>query len=225
MKRWVLYGFGCYVFVCGLPVLAAGAEKSPPAPDPAGERVFSLQVRVIFGSSTGIQGDLGDDLTDMKELLLENFQYPAYERSNTIRLSLFGEEEATALVFPDHYLRVISKGVTKDGRLRVKVELYQVSPEEDSKTKVYVGVPPNVISYQEKEKEGSHSPVFPIAASAMILAPRRWEAFGGVPIRVNAQGRVSSNTMSTSPFRSPAVSPALGAPKYLILGIQMEEEK
>lgn len=219
-RRGLIQTYGCLFILTGLLSQAEGAEKSPP--EPAGERVFSLQVRVIFGSSTGIQGDLADDLRDMKEVLLENFQYPFYERTNMIRLILFGEEEATALVFPDHYLRVIAKGVTQDGRLRVKVELYQVSAEEDSKTKVYVGVPPSVVSYQEKE--GSHSPVFPIAASALILAPRRWEAFGGVPIRVNAQGRVSSNTMSTSPLRSPAVSPALGAPKYLILGFRMEEE-
>ncbi len=224
MKRWMTHEIGCLLFLFGLVAPAMSEEKASPA-EPAGERAYALQVRVIFGSSTGIQGDLTDDLTDMKELLLKNFQYPAYKRSNTIRLSLFGEEEATALLFPEHYLRVISKGVTKDGRLRVKVELYQVNPEEDSKTKVYVGVPPSVVAYQEKEKEGSHSPVFPIAASALMLAPRRWEAFGGVPVRVNTQGRVSSNTMSTSPLRSPAVSPALGAPKYLILGIQMEEEK
>ena len=224
MRRWNGHGWGCIGFLCGFSLVAAAGEISSPEPardTPAGDRVFTFHVRVIFGSATGFPGYVANELADMKSLLTENFDYGSYERSNTIRLSLFDGEEATALVFPEHYVRILPKGVTSDGRLRVKVELYHVNAEIESKTKAYVGLPPNLLSYQENE--GRHSPVFPIAASALILTPRRWEVFGGVPVRVNTQGRVSATTPSTSPFRSPAVSQALGAPRYLILGIQMAE--
>ncbi len=187
------------------------------------QNVYYLQIRVIFAGKTGIYGNVVRELRDMKTILTKYFKYPSYELSNNIRLSLFGDEEAAALVFPDHYLRIIPKGTAKGDKLKAKVELYHVSSERDSRTRLEVGELGKMIQFQEKEKEGSHSKLFPIAGSAMILNPKQWEAFGGVPVRVNSQGRVSSNTMSSSPINQPGVSTALGQEKYLILGIQLDE--
>ncbi len=187
------------------------------------QNVYYLEIRVIFAGKTGIFGNVVRELRDMKTILTKYFKYPSYELSNNIRLSLFGDEEATALVFPDHYLRVMPKGTAKGNKLKAKVELYHVPPGRDSRTRLEVGQPGNMIQFQQKENEGSHSKIFPIAGSAMILNPKQWEAFGGVPVRVNSQNRVSSNTMSSSPITQPGVSTALGQQKYLILGIQLDE--
>lgn len=187
------------------------------------DRVYYLQVRVIFAGQTGIYGNVVQELADMQAILTRNFKYPSYELSNTIRLSLFGDEEATALVFPDHYLRVIPKGSATGNRLKVKMELYNVPQGSDTRTRITTGEPSKVVQFQEENREGSHSELFPIAGSAMILDLKQWDAFGGVPVRVNTQGRVSSNTLSSSPITQPGVSAALGAPKFLILGISLDE--
>lgn len=205
----------------------AGESAKPAAPASpeiqAPDRVYYLQIRVVFAGTTGIFGNVVQELADMRDILTQHFSYPAYELSNTIRLSLFGNEEATALVFPEHYLRVIPKGSTKGNRLKVKVELYHVAEGSETRTRVEIGEPSKRVQFQEKGQEGSHSTIFPIAGSAMILTPRQWDAFGGVPVRVNTQGRVSSNTLSSSPIAQPGVNASPGVQKYLILGIALEE--
>lgn len=187
------------------------------------DRVYYLRVRVIFAGRTGFLGEVIPELADMKAVLTQNFNYPSYELSNTIRLSLFGDEEATALAFPDHYLRVIPKGSTKGNRLKVKVELYYVPQGSDTRTRVTTGEPPRVVQFQTESKEGSHSELFPIAGSAMILELKQWDAFGGVPVRVGAGGTVSSNTLSSSPITQPGNNTAPGASKFLILGISLDD--
>jgi len=189
----------------------------------ASDTVYYMQVRVVFAGKTGIYGNVPRELADMKSLLTQSFRYPSYELSNSIRLSLFGDEEATALVFPEHFLRVIPKGEGKDGdSLKAKVELYHVPPRQrDSRMRFNAGEPPNQIQYQEKEKEGQHSKIFPIAASAMVLTQKDWEAFGGIPVRVNTSGQVNSNTLSTMSLNTQPS--AMGRQQFLILGIRLEK--
>ena len=79
----------------------------------------------------------------------------------------------------------------------------------------------NIIGVKETD-DGSHSRIFPVISSAMLLTGNNWEAIGGIPVRVNTRGRVSGNTLSTSPLNLTG-NPALGEQKYLILGLKMEE--
>lgn len=220
-----------FLFLLFAPIPGIFGADSPPAiasasPEiPGADRVYYLQIRVIFAGQTGIYGNVIPELTDMRETLTKNFKYPSYELANTIRLSLFGEEEATAMVFPDHYLRVIPKGAASGDRLKAKVELYYSPQSNETRTRLEVGEAPQKVQFQEKSPEGSHSPIFPIAGSAMFLDRMQWEAFGGVPARVSGSGRVSSNTLSSSPLSQPNVNPPAGASKFLILGITLDEVK
>lgn len=207
---------------------AQNVEPSQPEAEtsaaPQDERMYTLQVRVIFADTTGIYGTVIKELADMKQVLTQSFRYPAYELVNTIRLSVLGSEEATALVFPDHYLQIIPRGSTKDGSLKVKIELYQIPYDnKEAKTDAFAGEPPAILRYQEREKASKEQRIFPIMASAFALSTRQWEAFGGVPVRVNAARQVRSNTLSTSSIHPPGGTSPIGSQKYLILGIKLEE--
>ncbi len=213
-----------WIFSADIGMTQAGEKVKSATPEiQSTNRVYYLQVRVIFAGQTGIFGNVIPELSDMRDLLTQNFKYPSYELSNTIRLSLFGDEEATALVFPDHYLRIIPKGSGKANQLRVKVELYFTPPQSEIRTRFQMGEIPNQIQFQEKNKEDSHSDLFPIVGSAMILMPHQWDAIGGVPVRVSTSGNVSSNTLSSSPISQSRMNAPTGASKFLILGIQLDE--
>jgi len=200
------------------------AEKKKAEPSASSSEIYTLQIRVIFAGTSGNFGTVPNELSDMQTLLTKAFHYPTYEIENTIRLSVFSDEEATAVVFPDHVLRIIPKGaIAGENALKIKAELYQLPTGDATQTKLYLGNLPQVIGIEEKEKkEGQHQPVFPVMSSALRVSDRQWEAFGGVPVRVNTQGRVSANQMSSSPLTNPAESGALGMKKFLILGIQLE---
>ncbi|MBN2325985.1 MAG: hypothetical protein JXR73_02450 [Candidatus Omnitrophica bacterium] len=224
------YRFDLLIACFALLVIAsdciAEADESVSSATPSlskADATFYLKVRVIYAGTTGIYGSAPSDLADMTEILTRNFKYPSYELSNTIRFSFFGDEEATALVFPEHFLRILSKGATKDNRLRVKAELYHVPEIHDLRTRAWAGEPSLGVQFQEKIQEGRHSPVFPIISSAMILHPRQWDAFGGIPIRVNAQGGVRSNSLSSRPITQAQAGSSSGVLRYLILGIQLAE--
>ncbi len=198
--------------------IAAGTESIP-----SFEKVYYIQIRVIFAGTTGIYGNVPRELSDMRQVLTKSFRYPQYEYSNMIRLSVFSNEEAAALVFPDHYIRLIPKGSVPDGKgLKLKAELYQAQSSRDMKTKIQHQSLPNTISIQEKENEGLQSPILPMVSSAFILTGDKWNVFGGIPVQVNTQGIVTENTLSTSRLNHRGVNQTLGQKKYLILGIRLD---
>lgn len=207
---------------------AAETEKPvktvPKKSEASSAQVYHVQIRVIFAGTSGDYGSVPNELSDMKTVLTQGFHYPSFELSNTIRLSLFSDEEATAVVFPDHYLRLIPKGAVGGNSLKVKAEIYHIPMDDAAKIQVYLGNLPQVVGYEEKEKEGQHRPVFPIVSSALLATAQQWEGFGGVPVRVTSQGRVNANTMSSSPLSVSGVNPTLGVQKYLILGVRLEQE-
>lgn len=194
--------------------------------------VFRVQIRVIFAGKTGIYGSVPRELRDMKPVLTDAFKYPSYELSNTIRLSFFGDEEATAMVFPEHYIRIHPRGTTKNGQdAKLKVELFNLPRESNITTKFYVPQPNQnpdskggdftpIVGVEEKL--GERQPLLPIVSSAIIASTKYWEAFGGVPVHVNAQNRVTSNRGSNNPFSSSGAYNALGKEQYLILGLKLE---
>ncbi len=193
-------------------------QKESTSPD-----VYYLQIRVIYAGKTGIYGDVPRELSDMYKLLTRSFEYPSYELSNRIRLSLFSDEDITALVFPEHYLHLIPRGSTDSGEsLKLKAELYHFPENRNQKARVDVLDPPKIVRLKEKLKSDRKRHDFPIMSSALLVNFKDWEAFGGVPVRVNSQGRVSSSRMSTSTFGTRQNS-ALGERKYLILGIRLED--
>lgn len=182
------------------------------------DTVYYIQVRVIFSGNTGIEGTMPRELNDMAGVLKTVFKYPSYELSNTIRLSVFGGESATALVFPNHYIRIIPKGEAKSQKgIKLKAEIYEVQSSINQE-QFFAQGDLNITGVKQTT-EGSHSPVFPVVASAMLLTQNNWEAVGGMPVRVDAGGRVSGNTLSTSPNRSTSQ----GEQKYLILGLTLEK--
>lgn len=215
-------------------------EAVPKAKE-SGNEVYHVLIRVIFAGTTGIYGSLPQELQDMKDILTQSFHYPAFDLSNTIRLSFFGDEDATAAVFPDHYIRLIPKGTSKDGKsVKVKAELYSVPQENNITAKYYLPIPekangkdpanPNPDTQDTpvnqfpamatiEEKSGGKQPLLPLVSSAVILNNQTWEAFGGVPVRMNSQDRVSSNTLSSNPMANQAA----GQKKFLILGMQLEK--
>ena len=188
----------------------------------ASDQVFYLQVKVVFGGMTGIYGAVPQELAPMKAVLTQIFNYPSYELSNTIRLSLWGDEEASALVFPGHYIRFIPKGTAQSGRsLKVKAELYEVKDQKEYEAFATLG-DIKVSGVKEKSSGERSDRLFPIVSSALILTDANWETIGGVPVRVTSTGRVSGNTLSSSPLGQGTVPGALGQPKYLILAFQLE---
>lgn len=182
------------------------------------DAVYYVQVRVIFSGNTGIVGTVPRDLRDMSAVLKTAFKYPSYELSNTIRLSVFGGEDATALVFPNHYIRIIPKSETKtQPGLKLKAEVYEVQ-ESVSQERFFSQGDLNLKGVKQTT-EGSHSPVFPVVSSALLLTQNNWEAIGGVPVRITSAGRVSGNTLSTTSLNSSGS----GEQKYLILGLTLEK--
>jgi hypothetical protein len=189
--------------------------------------IYYIQVRVIFAGTTGIYGNVGRDLIDMRKVLNNAFKYPTYTLNNTIRLSVFSGEEADALVFPEHYLKIIPRASASDGSLKAKIELYHIPDKNnDTRTDLYLRDPERRggIRYQEKEKSDKKPPVFPIMSSAMALN-QNWDAFGGVPIRVDSKNIVRSNSLSTANLSTGGSTESTGQQKYLILGIKLEETK
>jgi hypothetical protein len=131
---------------------------------------------------------------------------------------VFGGEDATALVFPNHYIRIIPKGETNtQPGLKLKAEIFEVQ-ENISQERFFSQGDLNLNGVKQTT-EGSHSPVFPVVSSAMLLTQNNWEAIGGVPVRVTSAGRISGNTLSTTSLNS-SVS---GEQQYLILGLTLEK--
>lgn len=193
-------------------------EENKTAPE-ISDSVYYIQVRVIFSGKSGITGTVPRELQDMRNILKTSFKYPSYQLNNTIRLSVFGGEDAKALVFPNHYIRIIPKGESKSaGGLKLKAEIYEV--KEGINEERFFSQGDLNLSGIKQETEGSHSRVFPVVSSAMLLTPSNWEAVGGVPVRVTSSGRVSGNSLSTSSFNSSTTS---GQEKYLILGLRLEK--
>ncbi|MEW6236930.1 MAG: hypothetical protein AB1656_16220 [Candidatus Omnitrophota bacterium] len=227
------------------PAWSAEEAKPKESKDSGVEMVYRIQVRVIYAGKTGIFGTVPTELSDMRQVLTQYMPYPSYELSNIIRLSVFGDEEATALTFPEHYLRIIPKGAIKGERgLKVKAELYHVPAGVDSKTKYWLGNPqqqnptstdqgsssstapsttPPMIGFEEKS-QGESKPFLPIVSSAVLLTDRDWEAFGGVPIRVNSKSEVSSTSMSSSSLSLSAGRNSVGMERFLILGMRLEKQ-
>jgi len=227
--------FFILIFICvPLVGLAQPAQTSAgnPAPATGDETIYKLQIRVIFANTTGIFGNLPQELRDMQTVLTQSFRYPAFELRNTIRLSFFGDEDATALVFPEHYIRLTPKGTAKNkNAVKIKAELFHLPPGMNTTTRYFLPQPGNQDnpvnstfppSITQEEKSSGERPLLPIISSALLLSAQSWEAVGGVPVRVNMQERVSSNTLSTNRFNSPGASTATGEKRYLILGIKLE---
>ncbi len=211
-----------------------------------GPEIYHIEVRVIFADQTGIHGHVPRELIDMRRILTKRWDYPSYTLNNTIHLSLFDDEEVVAMVFPEHFLRLIPKGSASNG-LKLKAELYHAESERQLKTKVYAGrlddsvepqfddpenpdsdVPQRFslprASVEEKRKEGQHSTTFPIISSAILANEDDWEAFGGVPVFVNSQNVVQSNRLSTSSLGGRLSGQTRGDRKNLLLGIKLAEE-
>jgi len=133
MKRYfVLFLF----IILAIPALSEEKAQSKEAKDSNAGAIYRIQVRVIYAGKTGIFGTVPAELSDMRQVLTQYMPYPSYELSNIIRLSVFGEEEATALAFPEHYLRLIPKGaITGERGLKLKAELYYVPAGADTKSK------------------------------------------------------------------------------------------
>ncbi|MDP8243960.1 MAG: hypothetical protein P9L94_07755 [Candidatus Hinthialibacter antarcticus] len=189
--------------------------------DDDGVDVFRLQVRVIFADSTGIRGALPKELGDMGLTLRKYFDYPAFELSNTIRLSTFSDEDAVALVFPDHYLRITPKGKTKDA-IKAKLELFYLPQNTAERTRITAGGVDDApkVRLDSVSRAGRDEPM-PIISSAVLVDDRDWEAFGGVPVRYNSQGTLQSNTLSSGGF-STSTEPT-GRKRYLILAVRVEK--
>ncbi len=240
MKRFIAL---LLILMLSFVTWAQDQSKEQGKQSPESGTIYKIQVRVIHAGTTGIYGNVPRELSDMRQLLTKAFKYPSYQLSNSIRLSVFGDEDAVALVYPEHYLRIIPKGGTKNGQgLKLKAELFHVSEEVDSKSKLFLGnVPPLQNLNQsrseengdsqpaspfmgvEEKKKGREKPLFPIVSSAVLITSESWEAFGGVPVRVDAQSQVSSNRLSTSPTSVVTGGKPAGIQKYLILGMQLED--
>ncbi len=205
------------------------AEKAPAPVEQKAEstsaEIYHVQVRVIFAGTTGMYGSVPRDLSDMHKILTRSFKYPSFELSNEIRLSLFSDEEVTALVFPEHYLKIIPRGTADGGeKLKVKAELYNIPEERARHLGISLGERPQRYHVGEVTGSNEKKQEFPIMSSAMLLNEDDWDAFGGVLVRVNTQGRVRSNVMSSSPLNSSGESNTLGQQKFLILGVRLEEK-
>ena len=189
--------------------------------DDDGADVFRLQVRVIFADSTGIRGTIPKELGDMGLTLRKYFDYPAFELSNTIRLSTFSDEDVVALVFPDHYLRIIPKGKTKDA-IKAKLELFYLPQNSAERTRITTGGVDDApkVRLDSFSRAGRDGPM-PIISSAVVVGDKEWEAFGGVPVRYNSQGTLQSNTLSSGGF-SISTEPT-GRKRFLILAVKMEK--
>lgn len=206
-------------------------QKKREYPNP---QIYHISVRVILGQQTGIYGNVPRELDDMKESFAENLRYPGYELVNTIRLSVFAEDEAVAMIFPDYYLRLIPKGDLGNGQgLKIKAEIYNAPNEEELHTRIYLNAgragggslnarnaANPVISVEDRVREGQHSIVFPILGSAAVVRPGRWETFGGVPIFVTGNDSVRTNRLSSAPLNTQRETS--GTKKFLILGIQLQ---
>ncbi|RJP22932.1 MAG: hypothetical protein C4527_20980 [Candidatus Omnitrophota bacterium] len=215
------------IILCWGIILEAGEKenvKEEKKTEASSSDIYYLQVRVIFAGTSGIYGSVPRELSDMHRILTRSFEYPSYELSNRIRLSLFSDEEATALVFPEHYLRIIPKGTAEEGQaVKIKAELYNIPEERAQKARVEIGERPQLYRLEETTPAGGGKQEFPILSSALLVTQKDWQAFGGVPIRVNSTGRVRSNVMSSSSLSTAGESTAIGEQKYLILGIQLEK--
>lgn len=240
MKRFIPL---LLIFVLSSMTWAQDESKEHKNQNPESDTIYKIQVRVIHAGTTGIFGNVPQELSDMRRLLTKAFKYPSYQLSNSIRLSVFGDEDAVALVYPEHYLRITPKGGAKNGEgLKLKAELFHVSEAVDSKSKLFLGNVPQLQNRNqprskqneesqptspfmgvEEKKKGREKPLFPIVSSAVLITSESWEAFGGVPVRVDAQSQVSSNRLSTSPTSVVTGGKPAGIQKYLILGMQLED--
>lgn len=224
-----------------IPPLRAQQQPKPQETTPTkdqsspGEELYFIQIRVILAGTTGIVGTVPAELSDMKERLLQSFRYPAYTLWNTVRLSFFGNEETAAMLFPDHYIRLIPKGRAQNGGgIKIKAEVYYLPPENNTTTKFYlpgstipqpgqtITHPPIVGLESSPQQHQLPQPLLPIVSSALILKSNTWESVGGIPVRVNAQDQVRSSHLSSSPIPSAGQNTALGQTKFLILGLQHE---
>lgn len=183
--------------------------------------VFRLQIRVIFADTTGIRGTIPKELGDMAMTLRKYFDYPAFELSNSIRLSTFSDEDVVALVFPDHYLRITPKGKSKDA-IKAKLELFYLPQNSAERTRITTGGIDDApkVKLDSFSRAGRDEPM-PIISSALVVDDKDWEAFGGVPVRYNSQGTLQSNRLSTSGF-STSTEPT-GRKRFFILAVKMEK--
>ncbi len=184
--------------------------------------VIRLQIRVIFADSTGIRGTIPSELGDMSLVLNKYFDYPSFELSNTVRLSTFSDEDAVALVFPDHYLRITPKGKAKKG-VKAKLELFHLPQNSAERARIITGGANDApkVRLDSVTRAGREGPM-PIVSSAMILDDDKWDAFGGVPVRYTSQGELKSNSLSTSGFSTSNPGPT-GRQRFLILAVRMED--
>lgn len=195
---------------------APGAEPSADTLASATEAVHNIEIRVIFGGETGFRGHAPRELRDMGETLTGRFDYASYELSNRMRLGLMDGEEARALLFPNHYLRLIPKGGAADG-LRVVAEIYEIGPNRGEDWFMTTG--DIEVAGIRREGELRTDRELPVLASAMVLNGREWETIGGIPVRVNAAGEAAAYRSTGTPgFRE---GPA-GRRKFLILGMKIE---
>ncbi|MBI1390444.1 MAG: hypothetical protein GC154_18560 [bacterium] len=184
-------------------------------------KVHHIQVRVIFADSTGQFGTVPDELRDMRDTLLAAFHYPSFELSNNIRLSTFSDEDVTALVFPDHYLRITPRGEDKSG-VKARMEMFYLPAQSGGNTRVYAGGDGSPL-VRIDDKSTKDDPLMPILSSAALLNSKTWEAFGGVPVRVTTQGAVNSNTLSSNSLSSSISPMPQGRARYLIVAARLEE--
>lgn len=198
-----------------LPAAPAYAE------DESGD-IHRIQVRVIFADTTGQFGTVPKDLGDMRITLTKYFDYPSFTLSNTIRLSTFGDEEAVAMVFPDHYLKITPKGAAGEA-LKAKVEIFHQPPEERGRARIYSGDREDLPVVRLDENGKKKGTDLPIVSSAMALNDDDWEAFGGVPVRVTGSGTVNGNTLSSGGLSSSLNPSPTGRLRYLIIAVKLED--
>ncbi len=230
-------------------LLCGGAFAQEANPDSErrerSDQIYRLQLRVIFAGKTGFYGTVPPQLADMQGLLTSSFQFASYQLAYTIRLSLFSDEEISARIFPEHYVRVIPKGTAQEGEaLKAKIEIYHVPPQDNSETRYFLGTrlksnreeePERqierrrdreaddsfpVMGVEETIKKQGKKPLFPLMSAAAILTKKDWEAFGGVSIRLNNRNEPSSNTLSAG--SSLQGGGTTGVEKHLIVGVKLE---
>lgn len=191
--------------------------------DAIGDTLYRLTVRVIFADTTGIKGTVPRELLDISAMLKQRYDYGTYELWNTVRLQVFDGDHATALVFPDHYLTLTTRGETADGGLKAQVEIVHVPPTASQNVRVNVGrLLEDNVRIQLDEGSGEAKTLMPIVRSAALLEDDAWESFGGIPVRVTSQRQVSGNRLSTSTLTES--SRAIGRERFLILAIQQEKD-
>lgn len=187
------------------------------------DSIYSIDIRVIFADTTGIVGTVPMDLMDIGFDLKQTFDYGSYALWNQISLNVFGDDHASALVFPDHYLTVEARGETGSGDLKAQVEIVHVPQRDERRSRTNIGnLLEDDLRFEIDERTGRPQRLMPIIRSAALLEEGEWSLFGGIPVRVNSQRQISGNRISSSPLSSDTTRP-VGRERYLILAVQLNE--